>query len=180
MNSLAFHSVPYLIVGLLCLLIGYWYGSGQQPVVPSPVREFMDPDMLQTQVPQLRSTPTLRFIHTERVDTVTRVDTVRVPAGFDYVGLIEHRPLSVTPDRVYLNYFDPGSSQLTTDVYEVPERKWLVNYGLQGRVIPAQWDRISAGVFAALRYRNLSVMGEVDYVLEQNAIIPQIGVRVYL
>lgn len=180
MSRLVSHTIPYLIVGLLCFLMGYWQGSGQQPVIPAPVRQFISPDMFQTRVPQLRSVPTLAFIHTERTDTVTRVDTVRVPVNYEYVGLIEHRPLSVTPGSVYLNYYDTGQGRMVTDVYEVPKRRWSIDYGVQSRVVPAGWDRASAGVFTQLRYRSLSLTGEVDYLLDQSTFISKIGVRLHL
>lgn len=180
MSRLASHTAPYLIVGLLCFVMGYWYGSGRQPVVPSPVREFISPEMLQSRVPQLRSIPTLRFIHTGRTDTLTRVDTVRVPGDFGYVGLVEQRPLSVTPDRVYLNYYDTGSARMSAEVYEVPQRTWSLDYGVQAHLTPGRWGEFSAGVFTELRYRNTSALAQMDYHYERRAFAPQIGLKVYL
>lgn len=169
---------PYLIVGGLCFAIGYFVSGKPEPVQPGPVTQFLSPGM--SQVPNFRSTPTIQFIHTERVDTVTRVDTIRVPHDFDYLGVIDHRPVSVTSRNVYLNYFEPDTGRMITDRYEVPEPRFRLDYGVEGGVVPFAWDRAYVGAFAEVRYRRLGLTASGRYVIEDQSILPTIGLRVYL
>lgn len=165
------YAIPYLLIGGICLAIGYYWGSGQQAVIREPVTKFLSPNALRTTIPQFRSVPDVRFIHTERVDTVTRVDTIRVPAEFEYTGLIERRPLAVTRRNVYLTYYEPGTRQMVTEAFDVPQKRFWFDKGVHISANTYPWSGINAhsmGGFAVLRYRKIAVSGQVDYIMDEN------------
>lgn len=168
---------PYAVVGLFCFGIGYWIAGKSTTIEQRPEQRFLSPDMFGTRVPNFRSVPTIQFVHTER--TRTRVDTIRVPHDFEYTGVVERRPLTVTSRRVYLNYYDTVSGQMITDRYDVPGRRFRFDYGAEGGLVPVAWDRAYLGVFAEARYRRLAINGTVRYLIDENELLPTVGMKIY-
>lgn len=173
-------TIPYLIIGTLCFAMGYWYASGQTPVVPSPVRHLVTPkDVMRLDIPSFRSVPTMQFIHVERTDTVTKIVEVKVPKGFEVHGVVERQPVSVSHDRVHFQYFNPGSLELVTERYEVPVTRWRYDFGVRAQLSPFTLDSWLAGVYGELGYGRLSLTGGVDYDFDRDVLMPKVGFKIH-
>ena len=89
----------------------------------------------------------------DTVETV-RVDTIRVPVDFGYVGVVGENAVTLDNDGLTLTSFDLRRGRFTQQTFMIPERKW--GFGIySSTTVSSVYNRIA--IEMDIRYQRVTL-----------------------
>lgn len=184
-KSLLGDIIPYALIGIMCFFIGYWIGTGEDPVMPEPVERIITPYKASISIPQPNLTPSLRFVIVDqsKTDTVTVERIVRVPVAMreQNLHILSDRPLSISSQNIYLRYYDTDRGSYIIDQFEIQPKRFDFDLAAGIKAInmlehpvfyPAatarmRWNRLNLQATAFTDFDSMGITGTLTYSIIQ-------------
>lgn len=154
--ALITHPIGFAVVCTVIAFGSFRLGAGRAPNQVTPPdtvyaeRQLLLRDTVHVIVPDY-----VTLFDTVRV-TDTRVDTIRVPVEFGYVGVVGAKPITRSGgNKLTLTTFDLGHQRWTQQTYTLPKRKW--GFGLHA-VTTVTNAYIGLSFEADLRYKRVTMV----------------------
>lgn len=168
-----------LAVGVLVVtagIMGFRWGAHRASnsiTTPAPDTVYVDRPLLKRDTVRVVEPVEVKVFHTVQE---LRTDTVRVPVGFNYVGVIGERPITYTNkrDKLVLTSFDTRLQAFTQRTYSLPQRKWGIGL-YSSTTITNQFYCVSLEL--DVRYRRIRIVPRIG-VSDDDDWQPHYGVSV--
>jgi hypothetical protein len=169
-------ALPYIVLLTAAMMLGGILGRSWFPLVvqSQPIVTYVDRPILQRDTVTVVR-PVTRTIY-QRVEELVR-DTIYVPVGFDYVGLISPSPIRFDRGDIILTYYGVRDSAFVQDRFEIPKRKWGFSIATTGGY-EFVTRKPEIGVETSLRYKRVGTYMRASTTIESSQL--GVGLRFYL